>query len=365
MPRITRRRSLAWAFAATATAACGPLFPPSASQPPEEDLDALAARLVYGGAQQDQIRPIDLPDFDPADAVPLPATTLTPGSAAPEDDDVVDAFIGPDRRARAYPRLVTVWHEVVNDVVADIPITLSFCPLTGSTVVFSGVLPDGSGTSFGTSGELLDSNLVMWDRASRSKWPQLLGTAVAGDRKGTRLQEIPGVVTTTYGRWRARFPQTGYLTTLTGSLRAYGTSPYGDYDRSDRIIFPVARSDGRMHPKALVYGVRERGAALAITKERALRERITAFDLGGEPLVAIADPDLAAIRVFRRRLGSQTVELRAEGGGIVDAETSSRWSYAGVATEGELARQRLEPVNTFEVFWFAWYAFHPRTAVIA
>lgn len=362
---VTRRQSLAWAAAAAVSVACRPPWPtadPRSDQP--EDLDALARRLVYGGVRADGIAPIDSPDYDPAGAAPLPATTLTPAVPV-RDEDTVDAFVGADGRPRAYPRFVTVWHEIVNDVIAGTAVTLSYCPLTGSAVLFSGRLGDGTDTSFGTSGELLDSNLVMYDRASRSMWPQLLGTAVKGDRRGTQLREISGLVTTTYGRWRARYPTTLHLTTLTGSLRPYGTSPYGDYDRTDRIVFPVARRDERFHAKALFFGVRHGGAAAALAKERALRDRVLGFELGGDALVALADDELGTVRVFRRQVGAMTLDLRSVDGKVVDAQTASRWSPAGIAIDGKLTTERLEPVNTFEVFWFAWYAFHPRTAVLA
>lgn len=358
---VTRRRVIGWAAASAVLSACRPL---ASTRDAGDDLDVLAARLVYGGQPPDGISPIDLPVYDPAGAEPLPVTSFTPGSVAPEDDDVVDAFVGPDGKPRAYPRSVTVWHEVVNDIQAGRPVSLTYCPLTGSAVLFSGVLSDGGETSFGTSGELLDSNLVMYDRATRSMWPQLLGVAVRGARRGDRLRELPGLVTTTYGRWRSRYPTTLYLTALTGRLRPYGTSPYGDYDRSDRIVFPVGHRDERFPPKTLFYGIHHRGGSVAVSKARALADRVVRLDVAGDPLVVIADAELEAVRAYDRRLGSTVVEIRQEGGRFVD-QTGSQWSVAGVAVSGRHTTERLEPVSVIEAYWFAWAAFHPGTAVVA
>jgi hypothetical protein len=90
------------------------------------------------------------------------------------------------------PRFITVWHEIVNEIAGGKPISVTYCPLTGSTLVFAGELADGRATTFGTSGMLDNSNLVMYDRVTKSMWPQLLGVAVRGERKGERLREIGG-----------------------------------------------------------------------------------------------------------------------------------------------------------------------------
>jgi hypothetical protein len=123
------------------------------------------------------------------------------------------------------PRFITVWHEIVNEIAGGKPISVTYCPLTGSTLVFAGELADGRATTFGTSGMLDNSNLVMYDRVTKSMWPQLLGVAVRGERKGERLRGIGGAVTTTFGRWKTKFPSGVVLSRDTGHARAYGTWP--------------------------------------------------------------------------------------------------------------------------------------------
>lgn len=363
---MQRRRLLGMAAAAAVSQGCArwPWETPRSTGP--EDLDALAAALVDGGQLIDGIPAIDFPDYEVVGAPALPRTSfLTPHSGEYEDEDVVDALVPADGRPRAYPRFITVWHEIVNDTFLDDPVSITYCPLTGSTLVFSGRLAGGGHSTFGVSGRILNSNLVMFDRDTLSFWPQLLGTAVQGGRKGERLRQLPMAVTTSLGRWRARYPNTLVLTTLTGKLRPYRTSPYGnDYDRNDTIIFPLAARDARFPPKRVVLGVGGPIASAAVEKQAALERGVTMFDVGGEDLIAIADDELQVVRVFRANAGGKRLTFRRTEGGAVDEQTGSRWSYMGIAVDGGLITERLEQVPAPEVFWFAWYAFFPRTRLI-
>lgn len=357
------------AGAAALAQACG--LPTAADPPQPHDLDRVAAAIVDGGERPDGIPAIDSPDYDPVGVAGVPATSLSQHVGEYDDADVVDALVGPDGVPRAYPRWITVWHEVVNDVFANEPVAITYCPLTGSAVAFSGRLARSTETTFGVSGRIFNSNLVLFDRETRSAWPQLLAVAVDGPRKGERLRPFAALTTTTLGRWKARYPRSLVLTPLTGWLRPYGTWPYGrDYDQNDRILFPLTTRDDRFPPKRLVLGVAVPTpagpvAAVALDKAAALRRGVTTFDLDGAPHVALADPELSVVRVFRAEAGARRLTFAGDGGSIVDRETGSSWSYMGIARDGALVTERLEPVAAPEVFWFAWYAAYPRTTVVA
>lgn len=317
------RRRLLLASGAALAVACAPGvdLPPARGAPapgasPADELEEISRRIASGGPPPDGIPPVEKPGY----------ISIAEASKQWKDDDVVDAFTI-DGRARAYPRFITVWHEIVNENVGGKPISITYCPLTGSTLVFSGQLADGTATTFGTSGMLYNSNLVMYDRATKSMWPQLLGVAVRGDRRGERLTEIDGAVTTTFGRWKAKFPDGVVLSKDTGHVRAYGTWPYGDYDTASGVMFPVRHADDRFHQKKVVVGVRSNGAALAIPKSEFISQRKEAgIEVGGRALVARHDLDLDAVIVVDRKTG--------------------------------------EPVRAYDVMWFAWFAFNPRTEVL-
>ncbi len=314
------RRRLLLASGAALAAACAPRvdLPPVRGAPAAQqgdELEEISQTIQSGGPPPDGIPPVEKPTY----------VSIAEASKQWKDDALVDAFTI-DGQARAYPRFITVWHEIVNEKVGGKPISVTYCPLTGSTLVFSGQLADGRTTTFGTSGQLYNSNLVMYDRATNSMWPQLLGIAVRGERKGERLTEIGGALTTTFGRWKAKFPDGTVLSKDTGHIRTYGTWPYGDYDTAAGLIFPVRATDERFHQKKVVVGVRVNGAALAIPKDEFAQRREAKIEVGGRALVARYDADLDAVRILDRK------------------------------TE--------EPIGAYNVMWFAWFAFNPKTEVL-
>lgn len=352
-----RRRFLALVGAALAAQACGTAARTGttpAETASKDDLDAIADAITSGGPPLDGIPPIEKPQY----------VSAAEGSKQWKDDTVVDGVIV-DGQPRAYPRAITVWHEIVNETIGGKPVSITYCPLTGSALVFSGELGDGRATTFGTSGKLYNSNLVMYDRATKSLWPQLLGVAVSGERKGQRLRELPLAVTTTFGRWKARYPETLVLSKETGHIRTYGLWPYGDYDTSSGIIFPVTPTDERFHPKKVVVGVRHGGEALAIPKQEFASRRVANVELGGTGLVALHDGALDTVRLLTRATSKGEVRFALRGDAVVDEETGSRWSPEGRATAGELANAALERIGAYDVMWFAWFAFNPRTKVLS
>ncbi|MGH2377754.1 MAG: DUF3179 domain-containing protein [Acidimicrobiia bacterium] len=354
-----RRKLLGLSAAAVAAYACGgggttlPTVAPAPAPTARDELDEIAAKIRSGGPPPDGIPPVEEPRY----------ISVAEASERWDEDAIIDAFTI-DGQPRAYPRMITVWHEIVNETSADGPIAITYCPLTGSTIVFSGALEGGTTTTFGTSGQLYNSNLVMYDRATDSMWPQLLGTAVRGERKGERLREIPGAVTTTFGRWKAKYPTGTVLSTETGHVRPYGTSPYGSYDRDDRIIFPVENHDITYHRKKVVVGIRHKGGTLAIPKAEFAERRLANTELAGTPLVALYDPDLDAVRVFDRTTGQGPVGFAIRDGALVDEETGSHWSPEGQAELGPLAGTKLQQISAYDVMWFAWAAFNPYTNIL-
>jgi hypothetical protein len=346
-----------------------------------ERLDKFAQNIVSGGVPPDGIPPIENPRYLSADEAEaaltggsIPRTSGKPRPIAEptaalggllRDDSIV---FGMDYRGvvKAFPQIILVWHEIVNEESSGEQISITYCPLTGSVVGYR-----GGSFNFGTSGRLLNSNLVMYDRPTKSYWPQILGMAVKGEKKGEELGSFP-IIWTTWGRWKAVYPQTLVLTAETGYVRAYGRDPYGSYQQEDTYyqsggpFFPVMARNGRFPPKKVVVGVRVKDCALAIPKEefRAVKALNTA--LATEPIVALYDEPLDVVRVYSRRIEGEGDVLTFErtDGRFLDAETGSEWTAGGRALRGPLKDARLKSVNHFDVMWFAWYAFYPNTRVL-
>ncbi|MGH3680927.1 MAG: DUF3179 domain-containing protein [Natronosporangium sp.] len=317
-------------------------------------LDVLADNVVSGGPPKDGIPPIDRPQF-----------VAAADARFPDEDDFVFGLVHRGE-VRAYPQLVLVWHEIVNDVIAGEPVSVTYCPLTGSVVAFTG-RARGRPLTFGTTGNLVNSNLLMYDRVTDSEWPQLLGRAIRGPEKGRVLTELP-LVWTTWGRWRAAHPDTVVLTTKTGHLRSYGQDPYGSYRppggyyAGGRPFFPVLAESDRFGSKDVVVGVKVGDARVAISKRRVERDGTLPLAVGDIPLLAMWDEDLATARVFVRRAGGRALDF---GEGVRPDAGGSIWDATGRATDGPLTGTRLPVADFLDAMWFAWYAFYPDTAVVA
>lgn len=156
-------------------------------------------------------------------------------------DRVIGVRVGAE--SRAYPLRLLVWHEVVNDTLGGRSIAVAYNPLCDSAVVFDRIVA-GSALTFGVSGLLYQSNLLMYDRQARatgeSLWSQLLVRAVAGPAAaaGRRLDVLPSSVAT-WADWRAEHPATTVLAPDPRLAQQYKRDPYSAYFGSDLLRFPV------------------------------------------------------------------------------------------------------------------------------
>ncbi|UWQ06208.1 DUF3179 domain-containing protein [Aliiroseovarius crassostreae] len=133
--------------------------------------------------------------------------------------------------ARAYPLRYLTWHEIVNDEVAGRPIAVTFCPLCNSAMVFDRRVK-GQVLSFGVTGKLRNSDMVMYDRETESWWQQALGTGIVGVHTDTQLEQLPSWMES-WAEFAARNPD-GKVMDQPQARRAYGRNPYVGYDSRTR-----------------------------------------------------------------------------------------------------------------------------------
>jgi len=201
--------------------------------------------IEHGGPPRDGIPAIDRPRF------------IAPGNASFLSDS--DRVLGIDRNGirKAYAVKILNHHEIVNDSFGQEAVVVTYCPLCGTGMAFLATA-DGSTRSFGVSGLLYNSDVLLYDRETGSLWSQLMKQAIAGPLRGERLQQI-AMSHTSWGDWRNRHPDTLVLSTDTGSRRNYERSPYAGYENSKELYFPVSKMDPRYHPKELVIGLSVNG----------------------------------------------------------------------------------------------------------
>lgn len=275
--------------------------------------DALVpiSEIRGGGPPRDGIPSLDNPKFVAADA----AKFLKPR------DRVLGVSYG--GVARAYPIKILNYHEIVNDRLNGKAIVVTFCPLCGSGMVFSSTL-NGEDLQFGVSGLLYNSDVLMYDRQTKSLWSQLKRLAITGPMKETRLESLP-VSHTTWREWRQRHPDTEVLTTETGFRRNYRANPYPNYSRSGRLYFPVDKESKLYKRKALVMGL-EIDGKFKVYPFAELKHGPDRFpdEFEGQQFDVYFDRD------------NDTARVIGENG---------------------------DEIPTTLTFWFAWYAFHPESLV--
>lgn len=287
-----------------------------------------------------------------------PAVAAAAAAYLAEDELVFGAAVG--GAARAYPRRIVSWHEMVEDTLGGEPVVLSYCTLCGSAVLFSRRAADGAVHRFTTSGLLYRSNKLMVDAATLTLWSNLGGEPVLGPLAAAPAPLVMLPLTlTTWGEWRREHPETTVLSLATGFGARFDYRP-GAADRARAgVEFPVWLRDDRLAAKEEVYALRLDGAARAYPLA-ALRGRTPLHDrLGGRRLVLLADP-AGGVRAYDA--ADRTFRLGAAPGELLDDRGES-WrlterALVGPADGGEL--RRLPGVVTF---WFGWYAFHPDTDV--
>ncbi len=324
------------------------------------------AAIVQTKRERDATPPLDRPTF---------VSVTEAGAWLDRREPVIALEIDGD--VRAYPLQIMTWHEVVNDVVAGAPVAVTFCPLSNSAMVFDRRVL-GAILRFGVTGNVYQSDLLMWDNLTESWWQQLTGEAVVGDMAGVRLASLPSQLIA-FDDFAAAFPGGLVLSRDTGFDRDYGCNPYPGYDTAgERPFLFRGETNPLLAPTARVVALSVGGEDVAYTFAFLRTVTVVNDSVGGLPVVVrwkpgtasaldadrIADGrDVGAGVVFGRRLGRRVLTFEAADGGVRDLETGSTWNIAGQAVAGPLRGQRLPHVPHANHFWFAWAAFKPTTKV--
>jgi len=209
--------------------------------------------------------------------------------------------------ARAYPYRIMDWHEMLNDVVGGVPVTLAYCTLCGSGILFdskpAGTHPlAGTKLTFGSSGLLYRSNKLMYDHSTNSLWNQFTGKPAVGTLAHTDLQLTPrAMVTTSWKEWRRLHPKTRVLDINTGYDRNYQTgAPYADYFASPDLLFPAATDRQQGKPKSELYVLRISGSEKSWPLERFKGGAVINDQVGALKLVLIGYAKTKTVRAYRR-----------------------------------------------------------------
>jgi hypothetical protein len=322
------------------------------------------ADILSGGPPPDGIPPIDNPTFD----------SITKGDEWLVDMQPVIALAAGDE-AKAYPLAILTRHEIANDEIAGIPVAVTFCPLCNAAVVFKREV-NGEVLRFGISGNLRNSDLIMWDNKTLSWWQQFTGEAIVGDLTGTQLELIPAQLVA-WKDFKAAYP---HGKVLSSAGRSYGQNPYIGYDSSPQPFLFLGTPDPRLPATERVLGIFSGQSAAAYPLALIAEKGVIEDTFAGQKIVIFYEPgqvsaldqgeiaeskEVGSAAIFSPEVDGQALTFSYQHGVITDNETGSEWDVFGRAIKGELTGKQLQPVLSHVHFWFAWAAFRPDTTVFS
>jgi hypothetical protein len=327
------------------------------------------SEILSGGPPKDGIPAIDQP---------VVVSSADAEGWLEDREPVVSVQVG--EVARAYPIQILMWHEIVNDDLDGMPLTVTFCPLCNTAIAFDRRVGDRI-LDFGTTGRLRFSNLIMYDRQTESWWQQADGRAIVGELMGEQLVLYPAALVS-WAEFKAAFPQGSVLSRETGFARDYGRNPYTGYDDIDQrpFLYVGPEISDRLPAMARVLTYVHNGDAVAYPYDVLVETRVANDEVGGQAVAVFWSPgaasaldtgpiaqgrEVGSIALYAADLNGQVLTFVSAGQGIVDEQTGSVWTIFGQATDGPLAGQQLVALPGVNHFWFSWAAYQPQTRIFS
>lgn len=313
-----------------------------------------ASEVYDGGPGKDGIPAISDPNFVGNDLIDF------------MDDDDLIIGIKIDNQVRGYPHPILDWHEIINDQINNNYFSITYCPLTGSTIGLNRDI-DGNITTFGVSGLLYNSNLIPYDRATNSNWSQMRLECVNGELKGKDF-EFVHTFETSWKTWKILFPNALVVSSNTGYSRRYTLYPYGSYKSNESLFFPVSRVNNDLNLKERVHGIIDDNKVYAFRFD--LFEETTLYQkqIGGNNYLIVGSKGDNFIVSFYNNLieGTELSFQLVENSLpiILKDNEGTQWDIFGYAVDGVRKGQRLTPTKSLIAYWFAWGAFYSEISII-
>jgi len=210
--------------------------------------------IISGGPPKDGIPSIDNPVFKPVKEI----------NSIADKEPVISLDINGD--TRAYPISILMYHEIVNDTVGDVPVSVTYCPLCNASLTFERTL-EGKVLEFGTTGKLRKSDMVMYDRQTQSWWQQYTGQGIVGEYTGKTLKLVPSRIES-FALFKERHPHGKVQVPNNPGARPYGNNPYANYDTSQWPFLFKGEYNGPIPPLARVVAIGSNAWPLSLLKAK-------------------------------------------------------------------------------------------------
>ena len=307
--------------------------------------------IAWGGVRKDGIPALTNP-------AQIPAGTA---KYLKDDDLVFGVAINGD--ARAYPLRILDWHEMFNDVVGGVPVSLAYCTLCGSGILFEAKVEGREKPFvFGSSGFLYRSNKLMYDTETHSLWNQFTGRPVVGELTGSGLTlKTRPVVITRWTDWKAANPKTTVLSAKTGHARDYSPgAAYSEYFSSPDLMFPTHVDQTKLKQKDYVFALRSSGADKAWPLKLFEGGAVLNDKAGILDIVLVGDAATRTVRAYRSE--GLTFEKGAKTGEV--RQGTATWKVTEEALVGPDGKA-LPRLPGHIAYWFAWHGYLGKTGELA
>lgn len=308
--------------------------------------------VLWGGVVQDGIPPLRNPEM------------INVAEATYLDDDNIVFGIEINGDVRAYPKRILAWHEMFTDTIGGVDIAGVYCTLCGTVIPFKTEFK-GKKYELGTSGFLYRSNKLMYDQATQTLWSTTRGTPVIGPLVDQGIElEYEAVVTTTWGEWKKRHPNTTVLSLNTGHQRDYGEGvAYNEYFNTDNLMFRTPFEDNRLKNKQEILALRFPASPkqqLAIDTDFLNKNPLYKNRIGAQKFIVLTDKS-GANRVF----DPQNIQFTAyDGDTLLTDSNGQKWTLNESNLIADNGQSKLDRLPYHRAFWFGWRAAFPETKLI-
>ncbi len=286
--------------------------------------------------------------------------------------------------ARAYPLNILTFHEIANDEIQGIPISVTYCPLCNAGIVYDRRYNYGDKDfvfDFAVSGMLRKSDMVMWDKQTETWWQQLTGEGLVGELSGEQLDFFPSVIVSVEEFFDSYPDGKIMLSHLKDNYGTkYGHNPYSKYDSlgNNGSRFFDEEIDSRLPAMERVVDIENGGKYKIYPFKKIRKKKVINDDFEGKSIVIFYSGETVSIlderdiresnhigtaTVFSSIVEGKKLMFKRKNGRIIDDITESTWDITGKCTDGELVGKQLVTEVHSNHFAFAWLAFHPDSEI--
>lgn len=309
---------------------------------------------IYDGTGKDGIPVIENPVF-------VNAKDLKNNSYLNDSDLVIGLVF--ENETRAYPHRILDWHEIVNDEINGEKFTVNYCPLTGTAFTWKGNF-NGINKTFGISGLLYKTNLILYDRETDSNWSQLKLECVNGKLRGEKPTLIQ-TIETDWATWQKLYPNTKVLSNEQGLNRNYKEYPYGGYKEiHDFFISPVQPINNALPLKERVFAILKNNNSKVYKFQDFLNGNAIKDTFEKDNLLIIGNQHFLKAFKIEGDLNNLNFNFRSiNSDAFFSDNEGNQWNIQGKAIEGPRKGEQLKNTNSLVSFWFAIGAFYPKVKI--